>query len=61
MQDGMLKSFLEETKNWTPSERGERLMSAGDIADTHKEFEREGQSEVVWLYTIKLEIKNRKK
>ncbi|XP_043465244.1 ubiquitin carboxyl-terminal hydrolase-like [Leptopilina heterotoma] len=46
LQDGMLKSFLEETKNLSPTERGERLMSAGDIADTHKEFAREGQTEV---------------
>lgn len=45
LEDGFLKSFIEDTKDLSPFERGDRLMQAGDIADTHKELAQEGQTE----------------
>lgn len=45
LEDGFLKSFLEKTKDLSPTERGELLMKAEDLIDTHKELAQEGQTE----------------
>lgn len=46
LEDGELKKFLEETKDLSSSERGHKLVAAGAISETHKDFALEGQTEV---------------
>jgi ubiquitin carboxyl-terminal hydrolase L3 len=43
--DGTLKTFLTETKDMTPEERGARLEKSDKFAETHEEFASEGQTE----------------
>ncbi|XP_015602540.1 ubiquitin carboxyl-terminal hydrolase isozyme L3 isoform X2 [Cephus cinctus] len=45
LEDGILKSFLDETKDLPFAERGEMLMQASGVIDTHKESAQEGQTE----------------
>ncbi|XP_014476264.1 PREDICTED: ubiquitin carboxyl-terminal hydrolase isozyme L3 [Dinoponera quadriceps] len=45
LEDGFLKTFLDETKGLPSSERGERLINAQGIIDTHMESAQEGQTE----------------
>lgn len=46
LDDGFLKTFLDETKGLSFAERGERLINAQGIIDTHMESAQEGQTEV---------------
>lgn len=46
LNDGVLKRFLDEGKNMSPSDRGELLKKADDIISTHKEIAIEGQTAV---------------
>ncbi|XP_070168988.1 ubiquitin carboxyl-terminal hydrolase isozyme L3 [Polyergus mexicanus] len=45
LEDGFLKTFLDQTKGLSYTERGERLENAQDIIDTHMESAQEGQTE----------------
>ncbi|XP_032691201.1 ubiquitin carboxyl-terminal hydrolase isozyme L3 [Odontomachus brunneus] len=45
LEDGFLKTFLDETKGLPSAERGERLINAQGIIDTHMESAQEGQTE----------------
>ncbi|OXU24718.1 hypothetical protein TSAR_008378 [Trichomalopsis sarcophagae] len=45
LEDGVLKKFLEETKDLTSQQRGEKLMEAQGISSTHEDFAQEGQTE----------------
>ncbi|EZA56253.1 Ubiquitin carboxyl-terminal hydrolase isozyme L3 [Ooceraea biroi] len=45
LEDGFLKKFLDETKELSYNERGERLENAQEIIDTHMESAHEGQTE----------------
>lgn len=45
LEDGFLKTFLDETKGLPSAERGERLVNAQGIIDTHMESAQEGQTE----------------
>ncbi|XP_053970963.1 ubiquitin carboxyl-terminal hydrolase [Hylaeus volcanicus] len=45
LQDGFLKTFLEQSKNLSFAECGEVLMSSYEISGTHKELAQEGQTE----------------
>lgn len=45
LDDGFLKTFLDETKGLSFAERGERLINAQGIIDTHMESAQEGQTE----------------
>jgi len=57
LNDGILKRFLDEGKNMSPSDRGEMLTKAVDMINTHKEIAVEGQTAVNILCTIlKLKI-----
>lgn len=46
LHDGILKRFLEDGKNMSPSDRGEMLTKAEDMINTHKEIAIEGQTAV---------------
>ena len=46
LEDGELKKFLEETKDLTSEKRGEKLVAAQGISNTHEDFAHEGQTEV---------------
>jgi len=50
LEDGFLKKFLDETKELSYIERGERLEKAQDIVDTHMESAQEGQTEVLCYF-----------
>ncbi|XP_033221691.1 ubiquitin carboxyl-terminal hydrolase isozyme L3-like isoform X2 [Belonocnema kinseyi] len=45
LEDGFLKSFLDKTKDLSSTERGELLIKADDLIETHKELAQEGQTE----------------
>lgn len=45
LEDGFLKTFLDETKGLSSAERGERLIKAQGIIDIHMESAQEGQTE----------------
>lgn len=45
LQDGFLKTFIDESKNLSFSQCGELLMTSSGINDTHKELAQEGQTE----------------
>ncbi|KAL6423466.1 hypothetical protein ACFW04_010212 [Cataglyphis niger] len=45
LEDGFLKTFLDQTKGLSYTERGEHLENAQDIIDTHMESAQEGQTE----------------
>ncbi|XP_029162630.1 ubiquitin carboxyl-terminal hydrolase isozyme L3 [Nylanderia fulva] len=45
LEDGFLKTFLDQTKGLSCNERGEHLESAQGIIDTHMESAQEGQTE----------------
>ncbi|NP_001156212.1 ubiquitin C-terminal hydrolase UCHL1-like [Acyrthosiphon pisum] len=44
LNDGILKRFLDDGKNMSPSDRGEMLTKAEDMINTHKEIATEGQT-----------------
>lgn len=46
LEDGALKTFLDETKGLSSAERGEHLIKAQGIIDIHMESAQEGQTEV---------------
>jgi len=46
LADGMLRDFLNETKNLTPYDRGEALHKADKLAEAHEEIACEGQTDV---------------
>lgn len=46
LQDGFLKTFLNDSKNLAFTERGELLMKSQEISNTHEELAHEGQTEV---------------
>lgn len=46
MQDGELKTFLEETKDMNSTKRGEKLLEAKTISNIHKDVAEMGQTEV---------------
>jgi Ubiquitin carboxyl-terminal hydrolase, family 1. len=43
--DGHLKQFLDDSKALSPNDRGELLLKADGIINTHKELSLEGQTE----------------
>lgn len=45
LEDGFLKTFLDQTKGLSVIERGEHLENAQGIIDTHMESAQEGQTE----------------
>lgn len=45
LKEGFLKSFLDDSKDLSFAERGELLVNAQGIIDTHKESAQEGQTE----------------
>lgn len=45
LKDGILKSFLDESKDLSFAERGELLVNAQDIITVHKHSAQEGQTE----------------
>ncbi|VVC45364.1 Peptidase C12, ubiquitin carboxyl-terminal hydrolase [Cinara cedri] len=45
LEDGILKRFLDEGQNMSPSDRGEMLTKAEDIINTHREIAIEGQTQ----------------
>lgn len=45
LKDGFLKTFLEESKSYSFSKRGELLLNAQGISNTHQESALEGQTE----------------
>ncbi|EFN89422.1 ubiquitin carboxyl-terminal hydrolase isozyme L3 [Harpegnathos saltator] len=45
LDDGFLKTFLDETKGLSSAERGDRLINAQGIIDIHMESAQEGQTE----------------
>ncbi|CAL1680412.1 unnamed protein product [Lasius platythorax] len=45
LEDGFLKTFLDQTKELSYTERGEHLENAQGIIDTHMESAQEGQTE----------------
>ncbi|XP_076243178.1 ubiquitin carboxyl-terminal hydrolase [Calliopsis andreniformis] len=45
LQEGFLKTFLDDSKNLPFMERGELLMNSYDISVTHKELAQEGQTQ----------------
>lgn len=53
MEDGFLKTFLDQTKGLSYTERGEHLENAQDIIDTHMESAQEGQTEVLCYFVVK--------
>lgn len=52
LEDGFLKTFLEQTKGLSYVERGERLENAQEIIDTHMESAQEGQTEVLCHFVV---------
>lgn len=52
LEDGFLKTFLEQTKGLSYVERGERLENAQEIIDTHMESAQEGQTEVLCYFAV---------
>jgi ubiquitin carboxyl-terminal hydrolase L3 len=46
LEEGFLKKFLDDTKEFSYSARGEHLENAQEIIDTHMESAQEGQTEV---------------
>ncbi|XP_027854162.1 ubiquitin carboxyl-terminal hydrolase isozyme L3 isoform X1 [Aphis gossypii] len=44
LNEGILKRFLDDGKDMSPSDRGEMLKNAEDIVNTHKEIATEGQT-----------------
>jgi ubiquitin carboxyl-terminal hydrolase L3 len=44
LNDGILKRFLDDGQNMSPSDRGDMLVVAEDIINTHKEIAIEGQT-----------------
>ncbi|XP_014237381.1 ubiquitin carboxyl-terminal hydrolase [Trichogramma pretiosum] len=45
LESGVLKEFLDETKDLDSKQRGEKLVKAQSISSTHEEFSQEGQTE----------------
>jgi hypothetical protein len=52
LEDGHLKQFLEDTKTLNPEDRGDLLLKAEGIINTHKELALEGQTKVRRLHFI---------
>jgi len=52
LNDGILKRFLDDGKNMSPSDRGEMLTKAEDMINTHREIAIEGQTAVNILCII---------
>lgn len=46
LQDGFLKTFLDDAKNLSFTECGKHLMESHGISTTHKDVAQEGQTEV---------------
>lgn len=46
LNDGILKRFLDDGMNMSPSDRGDMLTKAEDIINTHREIAIEGQTAV---------------
>ena len=46
LEEGDLKEFLDETKDLSSEERGNKLVGAQAISNTHEELAHEGQTEV---------------
>jgi len=47
LNDGILKRFLDDGQNMSPSDRGDMLTKAEDMINTHKEIAVEGQTAVI--------------
>jgi ubiquitin carboxyl-terminal hydrolase L3 len=47
LNDGILKRFLDDGKNMSPSDRGEMLIKSEDMVNTHREIATEGQTAVI--------------
>lgn len=56
LQDGELKKFLAETKDLSSAKRGEKLVEAQGISNTHEDFAHEGQTEVCEISCAHQEI-----
>jgi len=52
LNDGILKRFLDDGQNMSPSDRGDMLVVAEDIINTHKEIAIEGQTRVNVIVTF---------
>ncbi|KMQ86015.1 ubiquitin carboxyl-terminal hydrolase isozyme l3 [Lasius niger] len=52
LEDGFLKTFLDQTKELSYTERGEHLENAQGIIDTHMESAQEGQTEVLCYFVV---------
>lgn len=46
LNDGILKRFLDDGQNMSPSDRGEMLTKAEDMINTHREIAVQGQTAV---------------
>ncbi|BET02335.1 ubiquitin carboxyl-terminal hydrolase [Nesidiocoris tenuis] len=46
LKDGMLKTFLDSTKDSSPEDRGAELQKNADVAETHNNIAMEGQTGV---------------
>ena len=44
LEDGILKTFLDETRSLTPYARGEALQKSDSLSEAHEEVAAEGQT-----------------
>ena len=50
LEDGILKEFLEKTKDETPEEKAKKLEDSADVCDVHDTIAKQGQTAVSFLY-----------
>ena len=46
LEDGILKEFLEKTKDETPEEKAKKLEDSADVCDVHDTIAKQGQTAV---------------